>query len=899
MKMKKIKVLTSAALSCIILLNGIIPTFASNITDNIVDFDPAEIIEVDDALVESEKAEEKYICKATIEDDFEDDAVLVMFNNKTSLEFKEYKASDFKGIGVVSVEQSEINKTIGNKIKNYLEVEADKELEYKDSLSSYTNDSINSTSVDFAENGVISDNKVISTADEAIINSVDEEDVEEYNQVIKLNLNEHSKQNVIDAVKELEKRDDVLIAEPNYSYYLCKMPNDTYLSKQSAYIDKIDLDLAWNITTGSKNVKVGVVDTGIKRSHPDLTANVDANLKFASPYNGITVNPLTDTFGHGTEVAGVIGAVGNNSNGIAGVCWNVDLISFGHYSEIVNVNGEETTKIHTENLYQDFEYAQNNDIDIMNCSFSGEGYSNIEYQAMKKYDGLIVCAAGNKKNNNDSNPMYPASYDLNNIISVAATDSNDNPADFTNYGKTSVDLAAPGVNVYTTSISGSQYISDGGTSVAAPYVAGVAALIKSLYPTMSAYGVKKAILDGVDKVSSLSGKVKTGGRLNAYNAIKSAQEHTFTVVYNSNGGSGTAMSNTTVTYGVPTKLRANTYTSNSPYTTFEGWYAHRKSDDKWIYKNGSTLGWYVEGTQPSGYTKATYNDQAALSTTSYFEGDTITLYAKWRPYRYNITYSANGGGGSSAMSSQTVAYNASVNISANIFAKSGYKFSGWYAKRNSDNKVYCANGSLRIWYNEDGIHNGYVKYLIPDKATVSNLSTVDGDVIYMTAQWEPVTYQLSFDSNGGSGTMNSITAKNEVPIVLPAHSFAKEGYCFNGWNLKDEDNLWLCTNDMWYSDNSKPQQYDKVVYENKAQFTGVVDYENEKLTLVAQWLSHNDIMIGDVNLDGKLSITDATEVQKYVAGLVEFNDVQLYAADVDGNGIINIMDSTAIQKMLG
>lgn len=730
-----------------------------------------------------------------------------------------------------------------------------------------------------------------------MIGTVDDEDIQEYNQLIKINLNTHSKQNVLDTIKMLEQREDVLIAQPNYYYEQCAIPNDTYISNQTDVIDLLDLEEAWDITTGSSDVKVGVMDSGIKRAHSDLTANVNSTISYAYALND--PKPFIDNDGHGTMVAGVIGAVGNNSRGITGVCWDVDIVSL----KVVDSDNEFSTSA----IYNAFEYSNINNVNIVNCSFGSYDLSEFDpdgiiYNAIKEFNGLVVCAAGNDGTNNDNTPHYPSNYNLDNIISVANTDNSDVLITKSNYGEASVDLAAPGVDIYTTNISeDSAYYYDvfSGTSASAPFVSGVAALIKSIYPTMTANGVKKAILDGVDTCSSLSGKVKTGGRLNAYKAIKSAQEHKFTVVYDKNGGTGTTMSSTTVTYGVPTRLSANTYTNSTAYTSFAGWYAHRKSDNKWLYTNGSSSGWYVEGTQPSGYEKSLYNDQATISATTYTKNDVVTMYAQWRPYQYQIAYKNNGGSGT--MNSQTVAYNTYVNLSSNIIAKKGYKFKGWIAKRRSDSKVYYTDGNVCAWFIDGGQPDGYEKYLFSDREAVIGLSMVDNDIVNMYAQWMPLTYTIEFDKNGGKGTMDSIVSDSSQTITLPTNNFKHTGYCFYGWTLVDEDEFWYYTDGsdyIWIMEGNQPDGYEKVKYENKAEFSYLADYEGITLTLVAQWIPTYAITLGDVNLDGVVSIDDATYIQKYLVGSVELNDVQFYTADINKDGMVNVTDVTELQKML-
>lgn len=839
--------------------------------------------------------EQKYICKATLDDDFEDDSILVRFTNKASLEFKVYTINDFANLGVKSIEQSGINKEIGATVKSEI-AEISKLLESELQLSDYE---VNPSKNEVKFSNIFSlPNEVLNNKIETIIKddtelSKEVENINKYNQVILLRLNTHSKQNVLDKVKELEKRDDILIAQPNYIYKNNSIPNDTRVSEQWA-INKINLPAAWNITTGSKNVKVGVVDTGIKRAHSDLTANVSNTLGYSNELDQ-SGGHLVDSDGHGTNVAGVIGAVGNNNKGISGVCWNVDLISLKYYC---TYNSQTSYTV-------DFcvEYAAKNNIDIINCSFSYK-YDDDIYRAMKDYNGLIVCSAGNENSNNDNNAVYPSTFNFDNIISVAASDSSDNLCDFSNYGKKSVDLAAPGTDILTTNNSNNSslyYTAEQGTSLAAPYVSGVAALIKSLYPTMTANGLKKAILDGVDKVSSLSGKVSSGGRLNAYKALLSAREHKFTVVYNKNGGTGTTMANTQVTYGVPTQLKANSYTHSDSHKTFAGWYAHRNSDNKWLYTNGSATGWYVEGSQPTGYKKSLYKDQSIISATTYAKNDTVTMYAQWRQNQYTIEYTSNGGSGK--MDKQTVGYLDNVALRSNTFKKTGYSFKGWYAKRKSDSKVLYSNGTVRNWYTKNSQPSGYDLCLLGNGTTLSTLSELEGDVITMVAQWTPLSYTIKFAKNGANGgtAMQNIIAYSSEVVKLPAHTFIRDGYCFNGWYVTDEDGWCYCTNGdlfKWISSDAIPNDYHKVLVENKSNFTYLADYDNIILTFRAQWRSKDSILLGDVDLNGVIDVKDVTLIQKYIAELEELNDVQLYAADVNKDGNVSILDCTAIYDII-
>lgn len=490
----------------------------------------------------------------------------------------------------------------------------------------------------------MSDNDTVFLSDELgqqALDSIDENIKDEYSdfhQTLCITLNKHDKQNVLDAIETLQKRNDVLYAEPNYCITLdsTDVTNDEYVSEQWA-LDKINLPDAWKITTGSKSVKVGVIDSGIKADHPDLKDNVDCELSKSFVEGTDDSDALEDVFGHGTHVAGIIGAVGNNSIGVSGTCWNVDLVSLKVLDDN-GVCGNSNDKI--SGVINAINYAKANNINILNFSIAlVVPKSKAFEETINNYPGLFVCAAGNELFNIDTagrkRRIYPSIYTSDNIVSVAASNSNDKIwyvekfQQGSNYGIVSVDLAAPGASIYSTyAAENKAYTNMSGTSMATPYVTGVAALIQSKYQNISTKATKKAILDGVDKSSYWSKYVKTGGRLNAYNALKSAGDCKFTIQYDKNGGSGNNMPSTTVTYGVSTKISLNTYQSPSDEKLFAGWYANRKSDNKWLYQNESgKLGWYKEGSQPSGYTKSIYRDGVTVAHTSSVKNDTIVMYA--------------------------------------------------------------------------------------------------------------------------------------------------------------------------------------------------------------------------------------------------------------------------------
>jgi len=298
---------------------------------------------------------------------------------------------------------------------------------------------------------------------------------------------------------------------------------------------------AWKITQGSKNVIVAVIDTGIDVSHEDLSANLwqnkgetglDKNGKnkatngidddkngYIDDVNGWNFvsnnNSLTDNHGHGTHISGIVGAVGGNNKGISGVSPKVSLMSLKYF---------DPKKIGTNNLentVKAIHYAIENGAKIINYSGGGTEFSSKEKQAIERAQKkgiLFVAAAGNEQSNSDEKKYYPADYDLNNIISVTAIDPNQKILPSSNYGKITVDIAAPGKNIYSTLPQG-KYGRMTGTSQATAFVSGVASLIMAYNEDYNAIKVAKYIKNTGDVVEGLKSKTRYNRKLNSYRAL--------------------------------------------------------------------------------------------------------------------------------------------------------------------------------------------------------------------------------------------------------------------------------------------------------------------------------------------------------------------------------------------
>jgi subtilisin family serine protease len=296
---------------------------------------------------------------------------------------------------------------------------------------------------------------------------------------------------------------------------------------------------AWDITTGSRNVVVAVIDSGIDLTHPDLVANLwtnpgevagngidDDRNGFVDDIHGwnfaANTNNLQDGYGHGTHVAGIIGASGNNGVGVTGLNWTVSIMTLRFQDDRgVGYTGDAIKAVqYATMMRRDFGV----NVVVINASWGGgTGYSSLLETAIRDAGSAgitFVAAAGNSGANNDVATRYPSGYDLPNVIAVGACDSTGTLAGFSDYGATSVDLAAPGTSIYSTLPRG-QYGWMAGTSQATPHVSATVALLAAAKPGLSVAEVRSAILGSVDRLPALTGRVATGGRLNAFAALAS------------------------------------------------------------------------------------------------------------------------------------------------------------------------------------------------------------------------------------------------------------------------------------------------------------------------------------------------------------------------------------------
>lgn len=479
--MKKILNRNSKFLIIIIAIISLFAILIANLTQN-VSF--AIAMEID-----APQYEDKIYCTTTIEDEFDDDCVLV----------------------VIDKYNSEINK--------------------KYDLNFFGAQEIKSITDLMCFDGNIDKKELLNR--------------KEFRQILKLELSEPSKQNVLNLIHKLENIDGIMWAGPSHYLQHTTLPN---CADGTRYSDLwglngeygINAEEAWNITTGSSSVRVGIIDTGVYE-HVDLAGNLTEGWNVLSEDT-----EQLDNVGHGTHVAGIIGATGDNVDGVVGVAPNVTIVpiqaAVGLPIPLLNIVIPLLTE---DTCVSALEWAIDNNIDIINFSIGSFNETVALKAAMSNYTGLFVCAAGNGALNQDTNnyegvdtdetPHYPSSYTYgesfsDRVISVGAMDINGEMAYFSNYGNRTVDIFAPGVNILSTvptDISSSGYALMSGTSMATPYVTGAAALLYSKLLSNShnltrseiSAIIKQTLIENAKYNSSLNGKCDANGNLNVYEAL--------------------------------------------------------------------------------------------------------------------------------------------------------------------------------------------------------------------------------------------------------------------------------------------------------------------------------------------------------------------------------------------
>lgn len=344
-----------------------------------------------------------------------------------------------------------------------------------------------------------------------------------------------------DALEQLTLDPEVAYVAPNHVYHLqeeTREPNDLkpelwglHNTGQNGGTPGADISAreAWTETVGTRNQGplIAVIDTGIDYNHPDLKANIWTNPNEIpngkdDDFNGViddihgyfpqggSGDPL-DGHSHGTHCAGTIAADGNNGEGVVGVNWQAELMGVKIFSDACSTTADAILK--------GLLYANKMGARLTSNSWGGGPPNEALEEAFASSKALHIAAAGNKGRDNDKAAHYPSNYDMPNMVAVAATDRNDRLARFSNYGAQTVDLAAPGVEIYSTEPNG-QYDYKSGTSMATPHVTGAAALVLNKLPDISNEELKTRLTWSTDPVTGLAGKVASGGRLNVARALE-------------------------------------------------------------------------------------------------------------------------------------------------------------------------------------------------------------------------------------------------------------------------------------------------------------------------------------------------------------------------------------------
>ncbi len=630
----------------------------------------------------------------------------------------------------------------------------------------------------------------------------------EYHQIFKIELAESSKENVLSEVRKYENLEGVLWAGPNYYHEPAGLPIATTGTRFSSLWglseEGCNAVEAWNLTTGSKNIRIGVIDSGIA-NHVDLNTNLVSGWDF---YNN---NAITndDVSGHGTHVAGIIGATGNSTNGVIGVSPKVSLVPL----QVSSVSG----KWLFDDIVDAISWAIDNEIDIINYSGGGNEENEPWRVAISNFNGLFVCCAGNDGENNDITKYYPSDYSngqefSNRVISVGNINIYGNKYINSNYGVESVSIYAPGANILSTVptvVDSSGYGSFFGTSQATPHVTGVAALLLSLDPTLTADELKTIIInsadfieiDNPDYVSTSPGvqpEKLLVKKLNAYEAVKHIS-NTYSIYTTSELSNNrisiddldiqfngvleipSMINNKTVTkisagafsqqggiteVIIPStvetiensafsncyNLKNVTFKSHSNLNTIQA-YAFEQCLSLESLTIPSTVTNVSTGVLSFGERLTVYTDLSADPTT----WDNNWNYSDWisieRPVVWGCTLST-----------------------VKSYVVSLYKTSSSITKANAVNGIsapYRRGYTFGGWYNNSSFTGTAI--------SAEDIATAPNNVRYY-ARWI-ADCEVTFDTNGGSEVSYNVTVKNgdtlNKPIVQPTQS----GYVFKYWAL--------------------------------------------------------------------------------------------------------------------